>query len=113
MLWRFFLILLIQRILQCLAQIERLCRRNYRNEHGQLLEHAPYSERDIRRPKQLVPQNEKGEYRLLVKTTAARYDAVEAAIRALHPYELPAIYAVPTERAFAPYAAWVQEGSGG
>jgi periplasmic divalent cation tolerance protein len=53
------------------------------------------------------------EFRLLVKTTAARYDAVEAAIRALHPYELPAIYAVETERAFGPYAAWVQEGSGG
>jgi homogentisate 1,2-dioxygenase len=39
----------------------------YRNEHGQLLEHAPYSERDIRRPEQLVPHTEKGEFRLLVK----------------------------------------------
>ena len=28
--------------------------KRYRNEHGQLLEQAPYSERDIRRPQQLV-----------------------------------------------------------
>lgn len=47
------------------------------------------------------------EFRLLVKTTAARYEAVEAAIRELHPYELAAIYAVAVERAHAPYAAWV------
>ena len=41
--------------------------KRYRNEHGQLLEHAPYSERDIRRPEQLVPHDEKGEFRVLVK----------------------------------------------
>ena len=34
------------------------------------------------------------EYRLLFKTTEARYQAVEGAIRDMHPYELPAIYAV-------------------
>ena len=53
------------------------------------------------------------EFRLLLKTTAERYDAVEAAIRELHPYELPAIHAVAVERAHAPYAAWVAEGSSG
>lgn len=53
------------------------------------------------------------EYRILFKTTAARYEAVEAAIRSLHPYELPAIHAVPLEHAFPPYAAWVEEGSRG
>jgi periplasmic divalent cation tolerance protein len=53
------------------------------------------------------------EWRLLLKTVAARYDAVEAAIRALHPYALPAIYALPVERAFAPYAEWVRGGSAG
>jgi homogentisate 1,2-dioxygenase len=41
--------------------------KRYRNEHGQLLEHAPYSERDIRRPEQLVTHDEKGEFRVLVK----------------------------------------------
>ena len=51
------------------------------------------------------------EWRLLLKTVAARYDDVEQAIRALHPYELPAIYALPVDRAFAPYAAWVRSGS--
>ena len=32
---------------------------------------------------------------LLLKTTAERYTALEAAIRARHPYELPEIVAVP------------------
>jgi homogentisate 1,2-dioxygenase len=41
--------------------------KRYRNEHGQLLEQAPYSERDIRRPQALVPSDEKGEFRVLVK----------------------------------------------
>lgn len=51
------------------------------------------------------------EFRVLFKTTAERWDAIEAAIRELHPYELPAIFALPVERAHAPYAAWVAEGS--
>jgi periplasmic divalent cation tolerance protein len=53
------------------------------------------------------------EFRLLFKTTDTRYEAVEAAIRELHPYELPAIYAVPVEHAHEPYAAWVEECSSG
>lgn len=57
-------------------------------------------------------QNEP-EFRLLLKTTDARYDEVEAAVRALHPYELPAIYAVALERVHEPYAAWVDAGSAG
>lgn len=44
---------------------------------------------------------------MLIKTTRARYDALEAAIRARHPYELPEIVAVPVERALPAYAAWV------
>ena len=42
--------------------------RRYRNEHGQLLEGAPYSERDLRRPARLVARDEQGEFRLLVKS---------------------------------------------
>ena len=53
------------------------------------------------------------EWRILFKTTAERYAAVEAAIRELHGYELPAIHAVAIEQAFPPYAAWVEEGSSG
>jgi homogentisate 1,2-dioxygenase len=41
--------------------------KRYRNEHGQLLEQAPYSERDIRRPQKLFTSDEKGEFQLLVK----------------------------------------------
>ncbi|MBI1895854.1 MAG: homogentisate 1,2-dioxygenase [Acidobacteria bacterium] len=39
----------------------------YRNEFGQLLEHAPYSERDIRRPQTLHVHDEKGSFRTVVK----------------------------------------------
>ena len=51
------------------------------------------------------------EFRLLCKTVAARYEAVEAAIRRLHTYELPAIHAIPLERVYAPYGEWLEEHS--
>jgi homogentisate 1,2-dioxygenase len=41
--------------------------KRYRNEHGQLLESAPFSERDIRRPEALNTHDEKGEFTILVK----------------------------------------------
>ena len=44
---------------------------------------------------------------LLIKTTAARYNALEAAIRAGHPYELPEIIAVPVACGLSGYLAWV------
>lgn len=44
---------------------------------------------------------------LLIKTTADRYPALEAAIRAQHPYELPEIVAVPMDRGLPAYLAWV------
>ena len=44
---------------------------------------------------------------LLIKTTAERYAALEAAIRARHPYELPEIIAVPLARGRPDYLAWV------
>ena len=53
------------------------------------------------------------EYRLLCKTAAARYEAVEAAIRRMHSYELPAIHAVALERVYRPYGAWLAEHSRG
>jgi len=59
-----------------------------------------------------VLQNEP-EYRILLKTTESRYAAVEAAIRELHPYELPAIHAIAVEHVYAPYATWVVQGSPG
>ena len=41
--------------------------KRYRNEHGQLTENSPYSERDIHRPESLPVHDERGEFRLLVK----------------------------------------------
>lgn len=49
------------------------------------------------------------EFRLVLKTTQARYDALEQALRELHPYELPAIHAVAPARMHAPYAQWVAQ----
>lgn len=46
---------------------------------------------------------------LLIKTTAARYPEVEAAIRALHPYELPEVVAVRLDRGLPAYLAWVAQ----
>jgi len=44
---------------------------------------------------------------LLIKTTAARYAALEEAIRARHPYELPEIVAVPLTHGLPGYLGWV------
>ncbi|GAB4107856.1 homogentisate 1,2-dioxygenase [Echinicola sediminis] len=41
--------------------------RRYRNDVGQLLEHSPYCERDIRVPDKLVIEKEKGEYHIQIK----------------------------------------------
>ena len=44
---------------------------------------------------------------LLIKTSAGRYAALEAAIRELHPYELPEIIAVDIVRGLPAYLDWV------
>ena len=44
---------------------------------------------------------------LLIKTTAARYADLEAAIRTGHPYELPEIIAVPIAHGLPDYLSWV------
>lgn len=41
------------------------------------------------------------------KTDWARCAALEALLRELHPYELPAIFALPVSNASADHAAWV------
>lgn len=53
------------------------------------------------------------EYRVMAKTVSSRYAEVEAAIRELHTYDLPAIFAVQVTEVFAPYADWVAENSTG
>ncbi len=49
------------------------------------------------------------ECRVLLKTTAGRYEDVERAILELHPYELPAIHAFEFAHAHGPYADWIKE----
>ena len=41
--------------------------RRYLNKYGQLLEHSPFCERDIRRPEELVTHTEHGEFEVRVK----------------------------------------------
>lgn len=41
--------------------------KRYRNEFGQLLEHAPYSERDLRVPEKLETHTERGTFELRIK----------------------------------------------
>jgi len=52
---------------------------------------------------------EADEVPVLVKTRTARYEELEAAIRELHPYELPEIVAVPVVRGLPDYLDWVGE----
>jgi periplasmic divalent cation tolerance protein len=46
---------------------------------------------------------------LLIKCTRERYPALEAAIRALHPYSVPEIIAWPLAAGYAPYLRWVED----
>ena len=41
--------------------------KRYRNQYGQMLENAPYSERDIRLPEELETYTERGEYEVRIK----------------------------------------------
>ena len=47
------------------------------------------------------------EHPLLIKSTAERYPALEAAIRERHPYSVPEIVAWPIERGLPEYLAWI------
>ncbi len=44
---------------------------------------------------------------LLIKTTAACYPALEAAVRAWHPYQLPELIAVPITHGLPAYLDWI------
>lgn len=52
-------------VIEAPSQIEPPTR--YRNKYGQLLEHAPYSERDIKVPSKLETFTERGEFEVRVK----------------------------------------------
>ncbi|WP_298397143.1 homogentisate 1,2-dioxygenase [Flavobacterium sp.] len=58
--------------------------KQYRNWFGQLLEHSPYCERDIRRPYELETNNEKGDFVIKVK----KKDEIFEMIYASHPFDV-------------------------
>jgi periplasmic divalent cation tolerance protein len=49
------------------------------------------------------------EWQCLAKTTAAAYEAVEAAIREVHSYDEPEIIATPILAGSAGYLAWIDD----
>lgn len=69
-------------VIESNSQIEPPTR--YRNKYGQLLEHAPYSERDIRLPQELETHTDRGEYEVRVKTR----DRITAHILDHHPHDV-------------------------
>jgi homogentisate 1,2-dioxygenase len=58
--------------------------KRYRNWFGQLLEHSPYCERDIRKPQALETHNEKGDFLMKVKKQNDLIDMVYAT----HPFDV-------------------------
>lgn len=58
--------------------------KRYRNWFGQLLEHSPYCERDIRKPQELETHDEKGEFLVKVK----RKDDIFEMVYATHPFDV-------------------------
>ncbi|NBM18639.1 divalent-cation tolerance protein CutA [Streptomyces sp. GC420] len=49
------------------------------------------------------------EWQVLFKTTAARYDALEAHLKRAHDYDTPEIIATPVVRGSAEYLDWVTD----
>jgi len=58
--------------------------KRYRNKFGQLMEHAPYCERDIRKPKDLETHDEKGEFKFFIK----KKDTIYPYSYLNHPFDL-------------------------
>lgn len=58
--------------------------KQYRNWFGQMLEHAPFCERDIRRPHELETNNEFGDFIIKVK----KKDEIFEMVYATHPFDV-------------------------
>ncbi|MEO8066724.1 MAG: homogentisate 1,2-dioxygenase, partial [Flavobacteriales bacterium] len=58
--------------------------KRYRNWFGQLLEHSPFCERDIRRPKDLETHDAKGDFRMLIKKQGMLHEMIYAT----HPFDV-------------------------
>lgn len=53
--------------------------------------------------------NHTDEVPLLIKTTRAAYPRLEAALRKLHPYELPELIALPVSVGLPEYLNWITQ----
>ena len=58
--------------------------KRYRNNFGQLMEHAPFCERDIRKPEQLETHDEQGEFLFYIK----KQDQIYPYTYLSHPFDL-------------------------
>src|SRR5690554_1592119 len=58
--------------------------KRYRNWFGQLLEHSPFCERDIRRPEEIETYDEKGDFLIKVRKQDEIFDMVYAT----HPFDV-------------------------
>ena len=58
--------------------------KKYLSKYGQLLEHSPYCERDIRPPQKLVTHNEKGDFLIRTKKKGVLYNIHYAS----HPFDV-------------------------
>lgn len=58
--------------------------KRYRNNFGQLLEHSPFCERDIRRPEALYPHDEKGEFLIKIRKENHLHELLYAS----HPFDV-------------------------
>jgi len=47
--------------------------KKYRNNHGQLLEHSPFCERDMKLPNNLVTHDQEGDFKVLIKKQGLIY----------------------------------------
>lgn len=56
----------------------------YRNQSGQLLEHAPFCERDVRLPQDLETHSETGDFRVLIK----KQNKIYPYIYGTHPFDV-------------------------
>ena len=58
--------------------------KRYRNNFGQLLEHSPYCERDIRRPQQIETHDVKGEFTMKIR----KQQHIHTLVYASHPFDV-------------------------
>jgi homogentisate 1,2-dioxygenase len=74
--------------------------KRYRNEYGQFEEHAPFCERDIRRPVNLETHDERGEFRIMIKKQGMIYPYIYDS----HPFD-----AIGWDGNFYPFALSIHD----